>query len=573
MKKPIAKVLSALLLVCMILSLAVSSAFAAESQTEPAQDPGLLADVLGVMDSAYVGRNIKLYVKPDQDAGLPSKVKVKFHYNDLNGAVYFPGTTKNKQFYFSWNDPDLVVLKDGKELKNGKAPVAPFGEKVTYQVVKDGLSSFVTIESCRGSVGVEPMFITLDEKKGTIKAMNNDPDHESKCYGKVLFDGKNKYVSMKGRGNSTWVFPKKPYNLTFYHDPEFSDKDSVKLIKGVKAKNWSLVANHLDNSLLRNKIAFDLAVNMGIGLQSKFVDVWVNGQYYGNYLLTPKNDFDTPDNGYQLENDNYIDPGNSFQLPGMFEIGTIPGVTILGSGYNNRICLKDMGDTAKANGENLKTIEKYFNKAWTALLDYDSEEYQNYFDIDSWSKMYLMYEVTKTYDCYAGSLLMHRDGLSKNDKLIAGPAWDYDISLGRTLHKFFVGVSIHMQMNAEGWYNDHIGADLSDQPISLLQELGKHKSFRDQVAKTFNKYEWAFNDMTANVDRQMKVIRDSVVMNNERWLTNNLCADYLVAPNTMSSIGTGKYKLNYHITTTWSDYCYNLKEFCNKRVLWLSDHT
>lgn len=573
MKKTTAKVLSALLLVSMLLTMAVSSAFAAEPKTETAQDPGLLADVLGVMDSAYVGRNIKLYVKPDKDAGLPGKVKVKFHYNDLNGAVYFPGTAKNKQFYFSWNDPDLKVLKDGKELKSGKAPVAAFGEKVTYQVVKDGLSSFVTIESCRGSAGVEAMFITLDEKKGTIKAMNNDPDHETSCYGKVLFDGKSKYIRMKGRGNSTWVFPKKPYNLTFYHDPEYSDKDSVKLIKGAKAKNWSLVANHLDNSLLRNKIAMDLAENMGIGLKTKFVDLWVNGQYYGNYLLTPKNDYDTPDNGYQLENDNYIDPGNSFQIPGMFEIGTLPGVTVLGSGYNNRICLKDMGDTAKANGENLKTIEKYFTKAWKAVLDYDSEEYQNYFDIDSWSKMYLMYEVTKTYDCYAGSLLMHRDGLTKNDKLIAGPAWDYDISLGRTLHKFFVGVSEPMQLNAEGWYIDHIGADLSNQPISLLQELGKHKSFRDQVAKTYNKYEWAFKDMAANVTRQQQFLKDSALMNNERWLTNNLCADYLVAPNTMAALGTGKYQLRYHVTTTWNDYCYNLKEFCTKRVLWLSDHT
>ena len=130
-----------------------------------------------------------------------------------------------------------------------------------------------------------------------------------------------------------------------------------------------------------------------------------------------------------------------------------------------------------------------------------------------------------------------------------------------------------MQINAEGWYIDHIGADLADQPISLLQELHKHKSFRTHVAKIYKEYEWAFKDSAANVDRQKALIRDSALMNNERWLTNNLCADYVVAPNTMRAIGTGKYKLNYQITTTWNDYVANLKEWCTKRALWLSDHT
>ncbi len=232
-----------------------------------------------------------------------------------------------------------------------------------------------------------------------------------------------------------------------------------------------------------------------------------------------------------------------------------------------------MGDGAKAAGLTNKQIEKHFLKAWAAVLDYDSEEYQNYFDMDSWAAMYLMYEMAKSYDCYAGSLLMHRDGLSKNDKLIAGPAWDYDIAFGRTLHKFFVGVSEPMQINAEGWYVDHIGADLSDQPISLLQELHKHQSFRDHVAKFYKAHEADFKDAAANVSRQQALLRDSALMNNERWLTNNLCADYVVAPNTMRAIGTGKYKLNYRITTTWDDYVANLKEWCTKRTLWLSDHT
>ena len=75
---------------------------------------------------------------------------------------------------------------------------------------------------------------------------------------------------------------------------------------------------------MRNKIAMDLADALGIGLKTRFVDVWMNGEYLGSYLLTPKNDYDAPDGGYVLESDNYsrltrADP--QFQIPGMYEIG------------------------------------------------------------------------------------------------------------------------------------------------------------------------------------------------------------------------------------------------------------
>ncbi len=567
------KAIAALLSLCLFVALLAVPAFAAEKQTAPAaQTPDILGEVLGATDSVYVGADFKLYVKANKAAGLLTKTKVKFHYNDLNGAVYFPGNVDPSGMCFSWNDPNLTLSKDGKTYKSGKAPIAPLGQSVTYQANCGGLVTLLTIKTVRGSSSVGALYLTVDEKKGTVKAMNKDPEHETLCYGKAMFDGKTKYMTIKGRGNSTWEFPKKPYNITFYDDATYNGKDGVKMVKGVKSKSWSLVANHLDNSLMRNKIALDLADNLGIGLKTRFMDVWMNGTYLGNYLVTPKNDYNKPDNGYLLENDNYID-ADSFSLPGMFEIGTIPGVTILGSGYNNRICIKEIGDGAKAAGLTNKQIEKHFLKAWAAVEDYESEEYQKYFDMDSWAKLYLMYEMGKSYDCYAGSLLMHRDGLSKNDKLIAGPGWDYDIAFGRTLHKFFVGIGEPNQLNAEGWYLDHIGVDLSNQPISLMQELHKHQSFRDHVAKIYKQYEWAFKDCAANVDRQKALIRDSALMNNERWLTNNLCAEYVVAPNTMSALGTGKYKLRYQITTTWNDYVANLKEWCIKRALWLSDNT
>ena len=596
------RALSVLLLLCMFVSLLPGMAFAAEETVADAQAvteaaAAEAADAAeaeaaapeaeaaapeaeaaapeteepSLRDSLDAVWNKRLFVAANSAAGLAGKVAVKLDLLKSVGTIYLPGKADASGLFLSWDDPAVTVKKDGVTYQSGAAPIPAADKSAVYQIAKGKAVSLVTIRTVQGSAGVEPMFLNLDESMGTIDAMNEDETHETACYGKVLFGKFDKYVSIKGRGNSTWGLPKKPYNITIYKAEDFAKKDSVKLIpdSDVKAKKWSLLANYFDNSLIRNKIAMDLASQLGIGLESCFVDVWMNGEYLGNYLMTPKSDYQAPKGGYHLENDNYLDSEDpQFKIPGMYAIGD----TLNDDGYYNLMTIKNIGDDAADAGVGPAEIEAYFTEAWNALEDFDSENYQNYFDLDSWAKMFLMYEVSKTYDCFAGSLLMHRDGLTENDKLIAGPAWDYDVAFGRTLHKFLVGVAENVQLNAEGWYNDSIGLISVDKPVSLLQELGKHASFMRHVAKVYTANQAIFEDIAPNVDRQRNAIRDSALMNNVLWGTHSLSAEYVIAPNTMSLLGTGKYALHYEVTLNWDSYVNNLREFCAKRVMWLSDH-
>ena len=566
------KFISVLLLLCMFVSLLPGMAFAAEESVTDAQavTEAAAAEEASSADAAEGAKesdlksvfNSRLYVDKNKDAGLDGRVDVKLDLIGATGTLYLPGSADVSKLCFAWDAEGVTVTKDGVAYESGTAPVPAAGESAVYKITKGYAFAYLTVKTVKGSADVKSMFLELDESQGTIEAMNSDKTHETKCVGVVVFDGEERPMTMKGRGNSTWAFPKKPYNITL-------DK-KAELIPGVgDAKKWSLLANYLDNSLLRNKIAMDLASQLGIGLKSRFVDIWMNGEYLGNYLMTPKSDYAAPKGGFHLENDNYLDAEDpQFKIPGMYAIGD----TLNDDGYFNLMTIKDIGSQAKKAGVDEAYIENYFTEAWYALEDFDSENYQNYFDLDSWAKMFLMYEVTKTYDCFAGSLLMHRDGLTENDKLIAGPAWDYDISLGRTLHKFLVGISEPMQLNAEGWYNDCIGLAAVDKPVSLMQELGKHPSFMRAVAKVYNENKGLFEGMAKNVNDQREAIRASALMNNELWGTQSLCAEYVVAPNTMSLLGTGKYALHYDVTFTWENYVNNVKEFVTKRVMWLSDN-
>ena len=528
----------------------------AETTAPAAEDPSL-------RDSLDAVWNKRLYVAPTPDAGLTGKILVKLDLLKSVGTLYLPGKADVSKLCLSWDDPAVTLKKDDVVYQSGTAPIPAAGERAVYQIAKGKAVALVTIKTVQGSAGVEPMFLELDESLGTIAAMNADDEHETKCFGKVLFDGNDNFVSIKGRGNSTWAFSKKPYNITLHKDATYDKKEKVVYIPGVKKCNkYCLLANYLDNSLVRNKIAMDLASRLGIGLESRFIDLWMNGEYLGNYLMTPKKDLLVKDGGLMLDNDHIPEDTDQFTIDGMHDMLF----------KHNRINIEEIGDDLVEAGYGQEQIERYFNEAFAALTKYDTEDYQNYFDIDSWAKMFLMVEVAKTYDCYAGNFLTRRAGIEPEDKLIAGPAWDYDIAFGRTLHKFLVWQTEPMQLNAEGWFNDSVGALVVDKPVSLLQELGKHASFMRKVAEVYNANRALFEDLAANVDRQREAIRASALMNNDLWGTHSLSADYLIAPNTMSLLGTGKYALHYEVTLTWDNYVNNVKEFCTKRVLWLTDH-
>ena len=94
-------------------------------------------------------------------------------------------------------------------------------------------------------------------------------------------------ISIRGRGNSTWNFEKKPYRLKL-------NKKNNLLNLPAKAKNWVMLANHADKTLIRNAVALKIGsmLNLEFTPAFRFIDVYINNQYQGNYLLTDQVEVD-----------------------------------------------------------------------------------------------------------------------------------------------------------------------------------------------------------------------------------------------------------------------------------------
>ena len=93
----------------------------------------------------------------------------------------------------------------------------------------------------------------------------------------------NDTIEIRGRGNSTWGAVKKPYRI------KFNQKRHLLNMKD-DAKDWVLLANYYDKTLIRNAVAFDIGHYIGMEFTPsiKFADVFLNNVYIGNYMVTTR---------------------------------------------------------------------------------------------------------------------------------------------------------------------------------------------------------------------------------------------------------------------------------------------
>lgn len=226
-------------------------------------------------------------------------------------------------------------------------------------------------------------------------------------------------VQMKGRGNTTWGQPKKPYAIKL-------DK-KAEVLGMPKHKRWVLLANHMDITAgLRNEICFYMGriSNLPYTPRTRFVDVVMNKEYVGLYQVTEQLKIDdnrvaVGDDGFLLEIDSRAgqDPEDIyFKVP---HIG-------------NPLVIKD--PDVEEGDEAYHYIKQFVTDASTSLFsdDFTDEEigWRKYLDADSFVDWYLINEITRNNDAvFFSSCYM---SLKLGGKLMMGPLWDFDLAIANT---------------------------------------------------------------------------------------------------------------------------------------------
>ena len=253
---------------------------------------------------------------------------------------------------------------------------------------------------------------------------------------------------IKGRGNTTWEKAKKPFNITY--------SSNVSIAGMEKGKKFSLLANYQDASLARNRILYDLsdAVGMPYASDSRFVDFYMNGVYYGSYQCAQKIEAGKNELLNDISDTDYISENGSLADNFSFCIEIDPSYSdddYHFSTNSNQITIKspELASDEQYYSEVKNKIKSKFNALFTQLSSSGAtyESLSETIDIDSFAKLYLINELGKNWDSGVSSLYMvYKQSPDGKWRFYASPVWDYDNSLGNC-------VGIEQDLNNMGVYD------------------------------------------------------------------------------------------------------------------------
>ena len=327
--------------------------------------------------------------------------------------------------------------------------------------------------------------------------------------GKTVYDDWSmKTVSeIKGRGNATWGYAKKPYQIKLGKKTD--------LFGMGKAKTWILLANYMDESFLRNAVSFRLADGLGLDFSPKstFVNLYIDNTFMGLYQLCEKTQIGTnrieitdleelnekANEGVDLDALKTVVESPS--LPNITRISYVAGVNdpaditggylieldnIYGQREKSWFTTKNNNTyTVKspecASREQVLYIASLVSEMEEAIYSPDGKNslgrhYSEYVDVESLVAIYMTYEMTKNWDAYVGSTFFYKDADEggETSKIYAGPAWDFDHAYGN-LHRMTYSTD-----KTELWA---AGTKRSDFCRFFGAKLIAHEELKDLLAK------------------------------------------------------------------------------------------
>jgi hypothetical protein len=362
-------------------------------------------------------------------------------------------------------------------------------------------------------------------------------------------DGADDFSEIKGRGNATFSYYKKPYQLKL--------AKKTALLGMEKAKTWILLAGYTDQTALHNALAFTLGDAIGIpfNIEYRFVNLYIDGGYRGLYMLCEKvqvdenrvdirdlekeNEKANPDhdledfsvkrvkNGYLVENSilSYYTYCEGMASPEditggyLVELDNIRGTSEPCHFMTENGNVYVVKSPEYASLEEMEYIASLFADMEEAIFSADGcnkkgIHYSEYIDMESFAGIYTLQELLKNWDAYLGSMFFFKD--ADNDgvraKIYMGPLWDMDNTLGNINFNKEYGTDTAYLWAQNGVFNSY--------KRDFAKMLMSHEDFCDEVKDKFNE---AYHEvhcylaLDGGLERAVEEIYGGVMMDRTRW--------------------------------------------------------
>ena len=350
-------------------------------------------------------------------------------------------------------------------------------------------------------------------------------------------------LDIKCRGNSSYGFPKKSFSL------KLEKKENLFNIANGKHKNYALVANYDDKTLIRNELAYymgsDIFTDAGWAPHTKQVNLFINGTYRGVYLLVERikidenlvniSDVSKASKLTDINNDGEINFSDGGWI---VEVNTRLDETYnWETDHDIPISLQDPDDY-----EGWENIKNYLNQVESVLYDANIFDdalngWRKYLDEASFIDWYLVNEIAKNIDSHwFASCYMYFN--PSDQKLHMGPVWDFDIGFGNVNYgdsEFTEGFWI----NDTGWHS----------------RLFEDSTFVENVQARWTEKKTGIDSLVQKIDDLAENLQGDIDLNFQKW---PILGNY-VWPNPQG----------YEQRTTYQSEVDYLKTWLTNRIVWL----
>ena len=332
-------------------------------------------------------------------------------------------------------------------------------------------------------------------------------------------------LTIRGRGNTSFSMPKKSFKV------EFLDKVSPYGLP--KNRDWALLANYGDKTLLKNHIAFKLSEWLGMHYspRTQFVELYLNGTYRGIYQLSEtikvgKKRVNIPENqnSFLVEVDRkYRDDDiivfNEREMPFRIRYPKDPS--------------DETKETLRLHLDSLERYLEYIHQDYTLALDSTPD---NWFDVDDFIRHYWIQEFAKNTDAIPLTSVFFTWQVGAVIRM--GPIWDFDAAFG----------SPKEHGSPEGWY-------IRD--YSWYRRMSKMPNIRDSIVSFWKNNRTLFEALPDSIDTYAGELKTAAQNNFYCWSE--------ILGNTDEFLHTKAYD-------SYQDAVDDLKAWIRERIAWIDEN-
>ena len=318
-------------------------------------------------------------------------------------------------------------------------------------------------------------------------------------------------TGVRGRGNASWNFPKKPYRLKFDEKQQLLDAPA-------KAKKWTLINNYGDKTLMRNILAFELSRRFGLAYTPYChpVDVVLNGEYRGCYQLCDQIEVNKNRvNITEMEPEDVALP----ELSGGYLIEVDAYASTEASHFystlDTPVTIKSPDDEDIVNAQS-RYITDYFNRMENAVFASNFADpetgYRRYLDLDSFLKHFMVGEMSGNTDTY-WSVYMTKD--RESDKFFTGPVWDFDIAFDNDQRTYPIEAHTDYIFASKG----SVASEAMRQMVNRIvkEDDGARQRLLELWSEARNTKGIDETSLLEYVDKTVELLNESQKLNFLRW--------------------------------------------------------